>query len=247
MSKEIMQQALDALKYHQEQTRPIQNTIEAIEALEAALAQPEQAPFKPDWVSYRQGVADGAAQPEQEEPLPLVDMGVDVTPEGTHVVACYNRPDAVQEMFYSQFHPLAKPEQKPKLSDAGVDTNIPLWGLEPKGKGMVTLHQPNLEHQPWCDYLNIVLTSMPPQRANCNCKTAQPEQEPVAWMLPDYGDVLSASEADGTGIYNIPLYTAPPKRKWIGLTEEEIKKIMQRWRGEFDIRDIERLLKDKNT
>ena len=40
---------------------------------------------------------------------------------------------------------------------------------------------------------------------------AQPEQEPVAWMLPDYGDVLSASEADGTGIYNIPLYTAPPK------------------------------------
>ena len=37
------------------------------------------------------------------------------------------------------------------------------------------------------------------------------EQEPVAWMLPDYSDVLSASEADGTGIYNIPLYTAPQK------------------------------------
>jgi hypothetical protein len=30
--------------------------------------------------------------------------------------------------------------------------------------------------------------------------------KPVAWMLPEYGDVLSASEADGTGIYNIPLY-----------------------------------------
>ena len=36
---------------------------------------------------------------------------------------------------------------------------------------------------------------------------AQPEQEPVAWMMPDYGDVLSASETDGTGIYNIPLYS----------------------------------------
>lgn len=36
---------------------------------------------------------------------------------------------------------LAQPEQEPKLSDAGVDTNIPLWGLEPKGKGMVTLHE----------------------------------------------------------------------------------------------------------
>jgi hypothetical protein len=51
------------------------------------------------------------AKPEQEEPLSPVDIGVDVTPEGTHVVACYNRPDAVQEMFYSKFHPLAKPEQ----------------------------------------------------------------------------------------------------------------------------------------
>ena len=40
---------------------------------------------------------------------------------------------------------------------------------------------------------------------------AQPEQKPVAWMMPDYGDVLSASEADGTGIYNVPLYTAPQK------------------------------------
>ena len=40
---------------------------------------------------------------------------------------------------------------------------------------------------------------------------AQTEQQPVAWMMPDYGDVLSASEADGTGIYNIPLYTAPQK------------------------------------
>tara|TARA_R110000868_G_scaffold92773_1_gene257332 strand:+ start:223 stop:690 length:468 start_codon:yes stop_codon:yes gene_type:complete len=41
--------------------------------LEAALAQPEQEPFKPDWVSYRQGVADGAAQPEQE-PVAYIDI-----------------------------------------------------------------------------------------------------------------------------------------------------------------------------
>jgi len=37
----------------------------------------------------------------------------------------------------------------------------------------------------------------------------EPEQEPVAWMMPEYGDVLPASQADGTGIYNIPLYTSP--------------------------------------
>jgi hypothetical protein len=72
--------------------------------------------------------------------------------------------------------------------------------------------------------------------------------KPVAWMLPDYGDVLPASEADGTGIYNIPLYTAPPRKPWVGLTDDEIKKIMQRWRnGYIDIKDVEQLLKDKNT
>jgi hypothetical protein len=30
--------------------------------------------------------------------------------------------------------------------------------------------------------------------------------KPVAWMIPHYNNVLSANEADGTGIYNIPLY-----------------------------------------
>jgi len=36
------------------------------EAEAVAAARSEQEPFQPDWVSYRQGVADGAAQPEQE-------------------------------------------------------------------------------------------------------------------------------------------------------------------------------------
>jgi hypothetical protein len=53
---------------------------------------------------------------------------------------------------------------------------------------------------------------------------AQPEQEPVAWM-DEYGDVLSASVVDGNGLRNIPLYTAPPKREWVGLTDEEITEI----------------------
>jgi hypothetical protein len=115
------------------------------------------------------------------------------------------------------------------------------------------------------------------RKDNCTA-LAQPEQEPVAWMLPDYGDVLSASEADGTGIYNIPLYTAPPKpeqdsistndhlcavlrqvhdvlactalpmkRKWVGLTDEEIKGILDCERGGLvDIKKAEQILKEKN-
>ena len=49
---------------------------------------------------------------------------------------------------------------------------------------------------------------------------AQPEQEPVAWMDED-GDVLSASVVSGKGLRNIPLYTTPPQRTWVGLTDEE--------------------------
>ena len=58
--------------------------------------------------------------------------------------------------------------------------------------------------------------------AALEAELAKPEQEPVAWMLPEYGDVLSASEVDGTGIYSIPLYTSPPRKEWVGLTDEEI-------------------------
>ena len=47
-------------------------------------------------------------------------------------------------------------------------------------------------------------------------------QEPVAWMDKD-GDVLSASIVDGKGLRNIPLYTHPPQRIWVGLTDGEIK------------------------
>lgn len=56
---------------------------------------------------------------------------------------------------------------------------------------------------------------------------ASVEQEPVAWMIPEYGDVLPKSQADGTGIYNIPLYTAPPRKEWVGLTDDEANKMVE--------------------
>ena len=40
--REAAQQALEALEYHVEQTRPIWKTSEAIAALEAALAEPQR-------------------------------------------------------------------------------------------------------------------------------------------------------------------------------------------------------------
>ena len=51
---------------------------------------------------------------------------------------------------------------------------------------------------------------------------AQPEQEPVAWLWKniDGHQVLTDDPdyADGTWT---PLYTAPPKREWVGLTDAD--------------------------
>jgi len=47
-----------------------------------------------------------------------VAIGVDVTDEGTHVVAMRMRPDGRNVVIYSQFHPLTLPERKPLTHEA---------------------------------------------------------------------------------------------------------------------------------
>jgi hypothetical protein len=92
---------------------------------------------------------------------------------------------------------------------------------------------------------------------------AQPEQEPVAWMLegwgPDCGPYFEIYRDDEMGWRNkkewTPLYTTPPQRTWVGLTDEEIADCAEKmeasdptdsfWREFF--RGIEAKLKEKNT
>lgn len=51
------------------------------------------------------------------------------------------------------------------------------------------------------------------------------EQEPVAW-ISEGGDVSRSKRyMDEMGFKCNPLYTAPPKREWVGLTEKEVKAI----------------------
>lgn len=49
---------------------------------------------------------------------------------------------------------------------------------------------------------------------------AQPAQEPVAWVWKDMRgqDIVSLFEPR---FNSVPLYTTPPQREWVGLTEEE--------------------------
>ena len=81
------------------------------------------------------------------------------------------------------------------------------------------------------------------------------EQEPVAW-ISEGGDVSRSKRyMDEMGFKCNPLYTAPPKREWVGLTDEEIHEVVSKkwwdWEDAFDIegfsRAIEAKLKEKNA
>jgi len=71
----------------------------------------------------------------------------------------------------------------------------------------------------------------------------QPEQEPVAWMQDTTAGLYVEPQQDR--YHTVPLYTAPPRREWRGLTkEDEIP-----WDG-VDVKSfakaIEAKLKEKN-
>jgi len=79
------------------------------------------------------------------------------------------------------------------------------------------------------------------------------EQEPVAWFstLPDGRLSIKIVGKPTEGNWE-PLYTTPPQRTWVGLTDEEVKNFVQAvWPREATptdyIRAIEAKLKEKNT
>ena len=65
-------------------------------------------------------------------------------------------------------------------------------------------------------------------------KAAQPAQEHVAWMYNDDNEL-------------VPLFTAPPQRPWVGLTEEEFDELEYRFARYELCRAIGAALRSKNT
>ena len=53
-------------------------------------------------------------------------------------------------------------------------------------------------------------------------RDAKPEQEPVAWVYHRTFDKAFQS-CDSDDIGAIPLYTTPPRKEWVGLTDEQKK------------------------
>ena len=80
---------------------------------------------------------------------------------------------------------------------------------------------------------------------------AQPEQEPVAWITNGGKGELGWRK---TTEKDISLYTAPPKREWVGLSDEEKYDVLEGATGDggrvyYDtlFRSYESKLKEKNA
>jgi hypothetical protein len=82
----------------------------------------------------------------------------------------------------------------------------------------------------------------------------QPVQEPVAWgfMNDDgviYDCISPEAHDDCEGSYNVPLYTTPPQRPWVGLTEEDMRVVMEEESCSYiaGAKWAEEILRGKNT
>ena len=79
------------------------------------------------------------------------------------------------------------------------------------------------------------------------------KQEPVAWLDAEMSQAYTVDElADASGTGFLPLYTAPPKKEWVGLTDQEINSVRHNrdwaapWTDVTFARAIEAKLREKN-
>jgi len=74
------------------------------------------------------------------------------------------------------------------------------------------------------------------------------EQEPVAW-ISEGGDVSRSKRyMDEMGFKCNPLYTAPQKKQWVGLTLNEAEEFYDKYTDRAElINAIDRFLEEKNA
>ena len=77
-----------------------------------------------------------------------------------------------------------------------------------------------------------------------------PEQEPLAWISTGPASMIHwTADKPAYGDDWVPLYTTPPQRTWVGLSDEEIETLIHRFDGDPHtlLDEVNARLKDKNT
>jgi hypothetical protein len=80
-------------------------------------------------------------------------------------------------------------------------------------------------------------------------RLAQPEPEPVAYRNKETGEFCTGGFLRGQWDKWRPLYTAPPKREWVGLTHDEATHLVERFGSDplYLLYQNEVKLKEKNS
>ena len=79
---------------------------------------------------------------------------------------------------------------------------------------------------------------------------AQPEQEPLAWISTGTARMIHwTADKPAYGDDWVPLYTTPPQRTWVGLTDEETETLIHRFKGDpwTLIEEVSARLEKRNT
>ena len=76
------------------------------------------------------------------------------------------------------------------------------------------------------------------------------EQEPVCWTVADGWVYANDTSQVGTSkeVNWETIYTAPPKKQWVGLTDDEVNELVSRFKrySYVLLREVESKLKEKN-
>jgi hypothetical protein len=89
---------------------------------------------------------------------------------------------------------------------------------------MTTLREAAQQALNWIHYhRRAYAIDEPIEERNLRAALAQEEQEPVAWLKTMYSGTRPMLEVDHLRKdTSTPVYTAPPRREWQSLSEEEI-------------------------
>jgi hypothetical protein len=150
-------------------------------------------------------------------------------------------------------NPVADPEQAQKEDRAIQALRQALE--QPEQEPVCFLRETSWSYEiaPWDDPNGIPVYTAPPisdyhEGWEEGFKAATREHEPVAWMKPS--GLVSPYKH---GSYQIPLYAAPPKKEWVGLTDQEKYDVLEGATGDggrvyYDtlFRCYEAKLKEKN-
>jgi hypothetical protein len=235
--KEVMQMALDALEQITPDWRTSidkhQQLNNSIEALRAALAQPEPEPVA--WISHNAGLYHGKPD-ELLNPLPLY-----TAPPQREWVGLTR--DQVSEIWVNgcyEFDPMHAIQTFARAIESKLKT---------KNISMAVMVEEQQRMAKRIEELTQLVTS---QGIRLMDAEAQPEFEPVAWISTSSAKMIHwTSDKPAYGDDWIPLYTAPPQREWVGLTDEEIKACAKGGRSigisfHDAIRKAEAKLREKN-